>query len=368
MVLNLLGNAVKFTASGSVTLGVEVVSATADQVECCCFVRDTGIGIAPEAQSRLFQEFTQMDGSIARRFGGSGLGLAISQRLAKAMGGCITAESRSGAGSCFTLRIGLPVAPDTAVEEAAAAANTVLPRGLRVLLAEDDPTNQMVTIAMLQRLGHSVDLARTGREALAAAGGAEYDVILMDMMMPEMDGLEAIRVIRALDGAAAATRIIALTANALPEDEQRCRAAGADDFLTKPLRLAVLEAKLGRHAAEAVASLDSGVAGQMVAELGEDVYAEIRDVFLAELAERVDRLERLAVGERAAVRHEAHALKGSAAAFGLAALVKLAAEIEAGDCDDAREVSLARIAGLRPLVAAVPAALARAGGGNGPAG
>jgi CheY-like chemotaxis protein len=244
---------------------------------------------------------------------------------------------------------------------AAAPANVISSRALRVLLAEDDPTNQMVTIAMLKELGHTVDLAWNGREALALATArdAGYDLILMDIMMPEMDGLAAIQAIRDLDGPASATRIIALTANALPEDEHRCRAAGADDFLTKPLRLATLEATLGRVAAPVLHAFDPHPARQMAAELGDVTYAEIRDLFLAELAQRLDRLERLDPGsERIALQREAHAMKSSAAAFGLTALVAAAAEIERGALHDAPAATAERVTRLKPIAAAVPAALA----------
>jgi PAS domain S-box-containing protein len=355
ILLNLLGNAIKFTEAGGVTLGIEPSLAIGNQVELECFVRDTGIGIPAEALSTLFQEFTQVDGSIARRFGGSGLGLAICDRLVKHMGGTIAVESWPGRGSCFRFRISLP----TGIRQTVAAAPVAPPvtrLALRVLLAEDDPTSQMVTTAMLHRLGHSAQVAQTGSQAVAAVREGGFDVILMDMMMPGMDGVAATRAIRALDHPAARTRIIALTANALPEDERSCRDAGADDFLPKPLRLAVLESKLGRSAAPGLKPFDPGPAREMAEELGDETYCTIRDVFLADIAQRMDRLEGFAASrDQAAVRREAHTLKSSAAAFGLDALVALAAEIEAGSLNNAPATG--QVARLRLLVAAAPEAL-----------
>ncbi len=250
VLLNLLGNALKFTEKGGVILTVRPSPEDHDpgaSAEVEFVVQDTGIGIPEAALPRLFAQFSQVDGSIARRFGGSGLGLAICQRLVARMGGKIVVESREGEGSCFHFRIRLPKAA------AAVEAPTVMPvqaGGVRrVLVAEDDPIGQIVIVGMLQRLGHTVEVAGNGVAAVAAAREGGFDAILMDMMMPEMNGLEATRAIRALDGPASRVRIIALTANALPEDAQRCREAGMDDVLTKPARLEVLEGKLGRAAA-----------------------------------------------------------------------------------------------------------------------
>jgi len=252
VLLNLLGNALKFTEKGGVVLTVRPgpedhssVDPGAAEVEFA--VQDTGIGIPEEALPRLFAQFSQVDGSIARRFGGSGLGLAICQRLVAQMGGKIVVESREGEGSCFHFRIRLP--KTVAAVEAPIATPVAACGARRVLVAEDDPTSQIVIVGMLQRLGHTVEVAGSGLAAVAAAREGGFDVILMDMMMPEMNGLEATRAIRALDDPASRVRIIAMTANALPEDAQRCRDAGMDDVLTKPARMAVLESRLGRAAA-----------------------------------------------------------------------------------------------------------------------
>jgi CheY-like chemotaxis protein/HPt (histidine-containing phosphotransfer) domain-containing protein len=368
VLFNLLGNAIKFTESGGVVLDVRQCISNADEAELEFTVYDTGIGIPEEALSCLFREFSQVDGSISRRFGGSGLGLAICDQLVKRMGGLIAAESRSGEGSCFRFSIRLPTAPAEAISADATPAAPVVVSApaavsgaLHILLAEDDTTNQMVTAAMLHRLGHAVDVVETGLAAVAALRAGQFDVILMDMMMPEMDGLAATRAIRTLAGPASRVRVIALTANALPEEEQRCRAAGMDDFLSKPVRLAALEAKLAGLTATAAPAppdppdFDPGPSRLLADELGEDTYAEIRDQFLAELAQCVPRLERLATdGEREVLRREAHAMKSTAAAFGLTGLSSVAAATEKNACTDPPEVMVERMARLRRLAAAVP--------------
>jgi len=252
VLLNLLGNAVKFTETGGIVLTVRSAS-EAERAAVEFTVQDTGIGIPEEALPHLFQQFSQVDDSIARRFGGSGLGLAICDRLVKQMGGTIAVvESRQGEGSCFRFSICLPRAPATAAETPAAPASAVGSAGLRVLLAEDNLTPKRAIVTMLRRLGHAVETAGTGVAALEAARTGGFDVILMDIVMPEMDGLEAARAIRALEGSASRVRIIAVSAHAGAEDESRGRAAGIDDFLTKPVRMTALAAKLGRAAQPAV--------------------------------------------------------------------------------------------------------------------
>ncbi len=361
VLLNLLGNALKFTRTGGVTLTVRPHAAQTDAnlaaVEFT--VRDTGIGIAEEALPRLFQQFSQVDGSIARRFGGSGLGLAICDPLVKRMGGTIAVESRLGEGSSFCVRIRLPLAPAAETPGTTPAAPAATRSVLHVLLAEDDPISQMLMVAMLHRLGHTVETAETGTAAVAAARAGGFDIILMDVMMPEMDGLAATQAIRALDGPAAHVWIIAMTANALPADKARCLAAGMDDFLSKPARMTALEAKLGRGAAPDSAGFDPAPARQLAGELGAEVYAAVLEQFLAGLGQRMALLERLAADDdRAALQREAHSLKGSAATFGLTTLEALAAATETGALADAPATTADRIRRLRPLAAAAPTLLA----------
>ena len=253
VLLNLVGNAVKFTERGHIFLvarraGPEDAAVAPEDNAFATIewqVHDSGIGIAPEALKTLFRDFAQADDSIARRFGGSGLGLAISRRLIEMMGGTITARSELGVGSVFGFRLTLPVAKAPAAEASGDATaedlRAVLARRgsrARVLLAEDNPINQLVAKRLLMGFALDVDVANDGREAVAAADRIAYDLIYMDMRMPEMDGLEATREIRRRAGAGNRVPIVAFTANAFEEDIRACHAAGMDDFLTKPVRKA----------------------------------------------------------------------------------------------------------------------------------
>jgi PAS domain S-box-containing protein len=247
IVLNLLSNAVKFTDAGRVTVTLEAVP-RGDAWDVRLAVQDTGIGITPEAMGRLFQSFSQADASTARRYGGTGLGLAISRRLAELMGGTLTASSEGpGNGSRFELDFSTTAAP-TAADEAgearkAASGPALKDRGLRVLLAEDNAMNQKLALRLLANMGVTADLAENGAAAIEAEARTPYDVILMDVQMPDVDGLDATRRIRA---AAPAHRpwIIAMTANAMEGDRETCIAAGMDDYLSKPIRPAELSAAL----------------------------------------------------------------------------------------------------------------------------
>jgi len=223
-------------------------------------VRDTGIGIPLEAQDGLFQQFAQVDSSISRRFGGTGLGLAISRGLVEHMGGRISVESAPHEGSVFRFTVRLEVARDSAVlpEVSASppAASAAPGRRLRILLAEDNATNRLVATARLEILGHRVDSVANGLEAVAAVQAVPYDLVLMDVMMPEMDGLAATRAIRALPHPAADVPIVALTANAFREDEEECRAAGMDGFLAKPLSAPQLAAVVDQTIARTLRPMD----------------------------------------------------------------------------------------------------------------
>jgi signal transduction histidine kinase/CheY-like chemotaxis protein len=251
ILLNLGGNAVKFTERGQVTLE----AATQNQGVRMA-VRDTGMGMSADTLAKLFTKFTQADASIARQHGGTGLGLAISQSLAQAMGGHISVTSVVGQGSCFELWLPLQALQREEVPEDAA---TAVPPSTktspdapklkvgRVLVAEDHAINQKVILTMLERLGWDVTLAVNGIEAVQAASEQAFDLVLMDMQMPEMDGLEATRRIRQLPGPAAQLPIVALTANAMQSDREACLAAGMDDFLPKPLNGQQLKDCLARH-------------------------------------------------------------------------------------------------------------------------
>ncbi len=236
IVSNLVSNAVKFTHVGSVAVRART-ERDQEMVIVVIDVIDTGIGIPRERLGRLFQAFSQADASTTRRFGGTGLGLAISERLARMMGGNVQVRSDAGIGSVFSLRLFLEPGGDTPhSDEPVVTVDDAAIASLRVLVAEDNAVNRKVAVALLGRLGLRVDLANDGRQAVEAARGGDYDVILMDMQMPEMDGLEATSIIRTLPLDPRPV-IVALTANAFDADRDACLGAGMDDFMTKPFTL-----------------------------------------------------------------------------------------------------------------------------------
>ncbi|MFN0303211.1 MAG: ATP-binding protein, partial [Burkholderiales bacterium] len=241
---NLVGNAVKFTHEGAIKVRVGADTSKSGRPGLRFEVSDTGIGIAPEAQSQVFERFTQADGSTTRKYGGSGLGLAIVTELVRLMGGEIGVISEQGTGSTFwfTVQLGEAAQPAAASEPAPAATNHRY--DAHVLVAEDNPINQMVVQASLTKLGCKVDVVTTGIEAHHAAVSGMYDLIFMDCHMPELDGYEATRRIRASEQPLGRrTPILALTAGALKEDRDKCLAAGMDEHLSKPLtRLAMTSA------------------------------------------------------------------------------------------------------------------------------
>jgi PAS domain S-box-containing protein len=244
---NLVSNAVKFTTQGSVSIAVQLAQDTKHEVLLRFVVTDTGIGVAPSSQDKLFQAFSQADGSMARRFGGTGLGLAISRQLAELMGGGAGMKSAPGAGSSFWFTVRL--ARSKAGPEVTGRYNFV-PAPMRklsgkVLLAEDNPVNQLLAMTMLRNLGLMATHAADGADAVARWTEGGYDLVLMDCQMPEMDGYAATAEIRAREVHGKRTPIVALTAHAMPGDRERCLAAGMDDYLTKPFRQEQLAAVLG---------------------------------------------------------------------------------------------------------------------------
>ena len=243
VLLNLIGNAIKFTERGAVTVHVDVLAQSTPPV-LRCTVRDTGIGISQEQLGRLFNAFEQADNSTTRRFGGTGLGLAISRRLVRLMGGDIQVDSQLGVGSTFSFQVQIevcaspPPAPespeDALVSEAEARLKTHHP-GTLVLVVEDEPVSREIVQSLLECAGCQVELVPNGAAAVAAAAAKAYDVILMDMQMPELNGIEATRLIRQ-GGPNRGTYIIAATANAYEEDRRACRAAGMNGYLAKPIQ------------------------------------------------------------------------------------------------------------------------------------
>ncbi len=243
ILLNLTGNAIKFTEKGAITVRARLVEETEAEVLLRFEVQDTGIGITPEDQRRLFSAFEQADGSMTRKYGGTGLGLVISKRLAQMMGGDVGVTSQPGSGSTFwfTARLNkapadngaVPLAP-TFSEDTAETRIKSRHAGTRILLAEDEPVNQEVSRGLLEDVGFAVDLATDGVQAVALANSNRYALILMDMQMPVMNGVDATKAIRALPGYAH-TPILAMTANAFDEDRQVCIDAGMNDHIGKPV-------------------------------------------------------------------------------------------------------------------------------------
>jgi len=262
ILLNLGGNAVKFTASGRVDIHIALNNTGLAGSRMQFTVTDTGIGMTPDTLGNLFNKFQQADAGIARRHGGTGLGLAISKSLAEAMGGHIAVNSQIGLGSVFTFSLPLeaisrlpeesttqpPAPPLVTPETGIGSIEQARTESRRILVAEDHPINQKLIITMLERLGCQVDLVENGRRAVDAVREKEYDLILMDMQMPEMDGLSATRLIRQLGNTHAGVPIVALTANAMQSDREACSQAGMNDFLAKPFKTQELVACLERWA------------------------------------------------------------------------------------------------------------------------
>ncbi len=250
VLLNFVGNAIKFTDTGAVTVEVKTLQQDMTMVRVTFEVRDTGIGIPAEKIQSLFSPFTQADTSTTRRFGGTGLGLSISRQLVELMGGEVGVTSCEGIGSTFWFHIPFALATSTTenTDPTADTAATIAMRKGAILLVEDNPVNQLLAVAMLTKYGHHVDIAEDGEQALRLLSSHAYDLVLMDCQMPVMDGYEATRRLRASDSSALNPRIpvIAMTASALVEDQHRCFAAGMDGFISKPVKAEDLQQAIVR--------------------------------------------------------------------------------------------------------------------------
>jgi hypothetical protein len=362
ILLNLVSNAVKFTAAGEVVVTTRSIANDGKRATVEWSITDTGIGIAAEKIGFLFRDFVQADDTINRRFGGSGLGLSICKRLIEQMGGKIEVHSVLGKGSTFSFSLTLELAERAIpVEPADNAATRVinsrigaLGRSLRVLVVDDNSTNRTVAVNLLKGFDIQANLACDGNEAVTAVKSFNYDVVLMDVRMPEMDGLQATRVIRSLDGARASVPIIALTANAFAEDIEACHLAGMNDFVVKPVRKKLLIDAIARVltktnplnatnaatespplAPEAIAQpdLEPPFNGEpfalLVSEIGEETAAETLAIFVKETDVRLPLLRTLAsLDDRATIEREAHSLKGGAATFGLVKIANFARTLE----------------------------------------
>ena len=245
ILLNLVSNAIKFTEAGEIAIRIGLLAIRDAQVRLQFTVKDTGIGISPNQQAKLFQPFAQADSSLSRRHGGSGLGLVISQSLARLMAGDITLTSQLGQGSTFVFTAAFATCTDALPVDTAANAIVTNFNTVQVLLVEDDPLNQMVAGALLGKLGVSVTVANNGVEAIEMLEQATFQLVFMDIQMPQMDGYEAVRLIRQRSEWQHLP-IIAMTAHAISTERAKCIAAGMSDYLTKPIdppRLAAMLSK-----------------------------------------------------------------------------------------------------------------------------
>ncbi len=349
VLLNLVSNAVKFTDKGGVSISVSKSSEViTDGVRLHFEVTDTGIGIPEAKHARLFQPFSQVEASHASRYGGTGLGLAISKKLVELMNGQIGFETHSGSGSSFWFRVdfGNPKDEPLAMEEHISPTPVAGPRSTgRILLAEDSTTNAMIAVTMLRKAGHSVDAVSDGLEAVEAAHTLPYDVILMDVSMPELDGFQATARIRALPGKTADVPIIAITANAMQGDREKCLAAGMNDYISKPVRKDELLDKVAAWMESSVelcpdeSPLDSDVVFDdilelaalrtLVADTSTETAKQAVSLFLVDLKARLTRLSAAGVQlNYELLEQEAHAIKGSSATFGARKLARMAVELE----------------------------------------
>ncbi len=353
ILLNLVGNAVKFTERGRVTVHVEVRPDGQRKARLRCMVEDTGIGIADEALSSIFDSFRQADNSTTRRFGGSGLGLAISRKLVRLMGGDVQVRSKPGVGSEFefTVRIGMDRQARPKGGRRVAAGLRAGRISGRVLVAEDNPVNQEVVQGMLELLGCEVDVVDDGRAALQKATSERYDLILMDCHMPELDGFEATARIREQGGEDRHPPILALTADVQKGTRERCLAAGMDDYLSKPFTQAQLREVLGRWLPESVNPAGSDVSdASSRARESDDALMDYRALEQIRSLQRPDKppvLARVvglylqnaptllagieqAVKQRDAgtLRDHAHSLKSSSGNVGARALAQLSLRLE----------------------------------------
>ncbi|MBF0461233.1 MAG: response regulator [Magnetococcales bacterium] len=356
ILLNLVGNAVKFTETGEVCFEILLTDCTATHAHILFRIRDTGIGMTPEQMAHLFNPFTQADASTTRRYGGTGLGLAISRHLVESMGGSLSLHSVPGQGSVFSFQLALPLATDEQRTPAPPApADFLSPRlGGNVLLVDDNEINQEVAQGILQRVGLQVEVASDGLEAVAKVQGGAFDLVLMDVQMPVMDGYEATRCIRG-EEKWRDLPIIAMTANAMKGDREACLAAGMNDYVAKPIEPRALYAVLTQwiHASAAPPCMvpDPGAAGVASPSAagwpplpGIDTQAGLKNMggdgtlYWSVLATFVQNqkdachlmADQLESGAWSTLERTAHTLKGVAATIGATYLSNLARIIEQG--------------------------------------
>ncbi|MCV2367751.1 PAS domain-containing protein [Roseateles oligotrophus] len=370
ILINLIGNAIKFTAHGEVALELSLAAGTADAPSILFTIRDTGIGIPAENLNSIFDAFAQQDSSITRRFGGTGLGLTISSRLVEALGGTIWVDSVVGRGSSFHFALPFTLAPlpNGVSTDAASAVAGFVPTaadsqegsGLEVLLVEDHPVNQQLAMALLHRSGHRVSLAENGQQALDLLAQRRFDLVLMDMMMPVLDGLEATRRFRASEPPGQArTPILAMTARATSADRDLCLAAGMDDYLSKPFDVKAFQLMVQRYlpalagaastqpapapAPPPIAAMTEFDYAAALREVDQEVIAIVSTIFVRRWPLELEKLRvALLAGELETLLHSGHALKGTLGMFGARPAAALAHQIE-GDAELGRLDDMAEL-------------------------
>jgi signal transduction histidine kinase/CheY-like chemotaxis protein/HPt (histidine-containing phosphotransfer) domain-containing protein len=378
VLVNLIGNAIKFTDKGNVTIAARSVAdgdgASVLRVE----VRDTGIGIPADAQTTLFQTFSQADGTITRRFGGTGLGLAISKQLVELMGGTIGVHSRPGEGSTFWFTLPPCRAARGAPEIARAPRPETTLSGHRVLVAEDVEVNRLIAREVLRRMGCEVEIAEDGARAVEMALATDFDLVLMDIQMPRMDGVEATRRIRAAGGPRSRVPIVALTAHAIASEREAYLGAGMDDYLSKPFKPATLReiverwtrktgppsaAAPGRGGA-ALELIDASRLQDLAQIISPSGLLELFRTWISNTTDSVSQISGLAeTQDLTGLAEEAHKLAGSAGNFGALRLASLAHQLEdtcragssAGTRDMAKSILRAHVETTRAVREQLPA-------------
>ncbi|MBS1792341.1 MAG: PAS domain S-box protein [Acidobacteria bacterium] len=365
---NLVGNAVKFTKNGTVTINTELREEKIGSAKIYFEITDTGVGITPEQQAHLFQAFSQADGSIKRRFGGTGLGLAICRQLVELMNGEIGVVSELGQGSTFWFTVRLDKSPrnnkrlresgkaltdgenDEKIEKSSdnerPSTSAPAPKPLQVLVADDNAVNRKVALLMLEKLGYKAEFATNGLEVLESLGSRTFDVVLMDVQMPEMDGLEATREICRRWKPANRPRIIAMTANAMSGDRDQCLEAGMDDYLSKPIRKEDLQRALEQCEMKSqpekrnlnndkfaeIPTFDEAMfksLEEFSPDGADEIIAELIGIFLEESPKGFQNLAgAVEAGDLKKIETLAHALKGSCATIGVARTAALCSALE----------------------------------------
>jgi len=365
---NLAGNAVKFTTDGRVEVRIRTESVRDRRIVLAFSVADTGIGISHEKQNSIFEPFTQADTSTTRKYGGTGLGLSIASGLVELMEGRISVESEPGRGSTFRFTVALALPRDEPEPAGQPVQRERAARRLQVLLAEDNSVNQRLAARLLEREGHTVEVAASGREALDRFAQGRFDLVLMDVQMPDLDGVQATRRIREMErGSGSHVPIVAMTAQAGETDRQRCLEAGMDGYVTKPVHVPELirivqSVVTGGSPMKVEFPSDTASAETQLGQLDEavalsrvggdaDLLREVAELFLADYPHTLQEIRNaVAAGDASTLEHSAHSLKGSVSTFGAPLAFQAALALE----QQGRARSLAESqAGLQQLETAL---------------